>query len=833
VIARNNHESGRLVFPIKLKFKLRTKIIAWSFIPTAIILLLVASTIYVAYQQTTALVILKQDEELTRLSGSEISANLQDFIDRLSNLGNLSEVSEGVPQQQRKALIEWKNKLVIFDSGVYILNNLGRVVAAEPELPLLVGQDWSKRSFFTSQVRNPTLFFSNIESEGPQGERVISLAVPIKDRAGAFKGVAVGMFHLDARAVSPFYGTLIKLRIGQQGAAYLVDGNNQVLYSTNSAYIGRAFPVHPATTPDKHGQVGAIRTHSFDGKDIVAGYAPVPRTHWTLIVERDWGDVIRAGQDYQRFLLLLLALGVIVPTVVVMFGVRRITGPIGDFIAAAQRIAGGDFRQSINIDTGDELEELANQFNAMAIHLQESYETLEARVQQRTQELSALNSLAAVVSRSLDLDQILPDALQMTIEVLGMDSGAVFRFDEETGTPHLVAKQGISEDLIDLSSSMPVGLSIIQRVVETKHPVARLVTEYPPGPMRDVLERDGWQTIVSIPLVAQEKVLGAINVTSRLAVMLSPEDMAVPAAIGQQIGVAIDNARLYNQTVEYARRLEIERQAAETARTTAEAANAAKSDFLANVSHELRTPLASITGFARLVQKRMEERVIPLLPKEGDGRTERAVNQIEDNLHIILTEGQRLTTMINTLLDLEKIESGNMEWQFRSLSMPEVIKQATAATAGLFEGKNLSLLVEYPDHLPRVMGDQEKLMQVLINLISNAVKFTKVGQVTVRAKYDNKNVTISVSDQGMGIAATDQQRLFEKFTQVGDPLTEKPQGTGLGLAISKEIVERHGGRIWVESEEGRGSTFSFAIPVLRRESKEDSTRLQTAKETRP
>lgn len=818
---------------LRPKFKLRTKIIAWSFIPTAIILLLVASTIYWAYQQTTAQVVLKRDEDLTRLSGSEISASFQEFIDRLTNLSSMPEVLGGIPLQQRQALINDKNRLVIFDGGVYVLNNLGRVVAAEPELPLLVGQDWSKRSFFTSQVRNPSLFFSDVESEGPLGERVISLAIPIRDRVGAFKGVAVGMFHLDAEAVSPFYGTLIKLRLGQDGAAYLVDGNNKVIYSTNSDLIGEPMLTHPATAPANLGQVGAIRTRSFDGKDIVAGYAPVPRTHWTLIVEKDWGSVTAASQGYQTFLLLLLVLGVVIPTIVVTFGVRRITGPIADFIGAAQRIAGGDFQQSISINTGDEMEELANQFNAMAIHLQESYETLEARVEQRTQELSALNSLAEVVSRSLDLEQILPDALKKAIEVLGMDSGAVFRFDDETGLLDLVYQQGISEELINLSSHMPVGLSIIQQVVESKHPVARLVADYPPGPMREVLERDGWQTIVSIPLMAQEKVLGAINVTSRLAVELSPEEMAVPATIGQQIGVAMDNARLYNQTVEYTRRLEIERQAAEAARATAEAANAAKSDFLANVSHELRTPLASITGFARLVQKRMEERVIPLLPDEPDGRTERAINQIEENLQIILAEGQRLTTMINTLLDLEKIESGRMEWQFRSISLAEVIHQATAATAGLFASHTLTLLVELPDSLPPVLADQEKLMQVVINLISNAVKFTKSGRVTIRGMQDGENVVIKVIDQGIGIAAADQQRLFEKFTQVGDPLTEKPQGTGLGLAISKEIIDRHGGKIWLESQEGKGSTFSFSLPILKMDSEEGTARVQAVPERHP
>jgi len=185
------------------------------------------------------------------------------------------------------------------------------------------------------------------------------------------------------------------------------------------------------------------------------------------------------------------------------------------------------------------------------------------------------------------------------------------------------------------------------------------------------------------------------------------------------------------------------------------------------------------------------------------------------------------------LLDLEKIESGKMEWQFRPLSVSEVIKQATAATAALFEGKNLSLVVESSDELPPVLGDQDKLMQVVINLISNAVKFTKSGKVTIRSAQEGGDVTIHITDQGIGIAAADQVRLFEKFTQVGDPLTEKPQGTGLGLAISKEIVARHGGRIWVKSVEGKGSTFSFSLPIFWKESREGAARVQAAPEGHP
>jgi signal transduction histidine kinase len=318
--------------------------------------------------------------------------------------------------------------------------------------------------------------------------------------------------------------------------------------------------------------------------------------------------------------------------------------------------------------------------------------------------------------------------------------------------------------------------------------------------------------VVSIPLIAQTKILGAINVASRSEASPSEEALAVAAAIGQQIGVAIDNARLYAQTVRYARDREAARLAAEQARAAAEAANSAKSDFLANVSHELRTPLASILGFARLVRKRLEERVLPALPSE-DTRAQKMTDQVEENLEIIIEEGQRLMLLINNLLDLEKIEAGMMEWRIQPTSMAEVIQKATSATASLFEGKALSLILDVPPDLPLVNGDPDKLLQVVINMISNAVKFSSSGSVTVRACRGDNELVVEVADQGIGISLMDQAFLFEKFTQVGDPIKGKPKGTGLGLAISREIIERHGGRIWVNSQPGQGSTFSFALPL--------------------
>ncbi len=348
--------------------------------------------------------------------------------------------------------------------------------------------------------------------------------------------------------------------------AYLIDGNSRVIYATDSYQTGELFSGHPVTELTTTRQVGALRTRSVDGRDIVAGYAPVPRTDWSLVVEEDWSSLIRPSQGYRQFLSILLVLGVVIPTVVVMIGVRRITGPIEDFITAAKRISGGDFNQTIHVSSGDELEELADQFNTMAVRLDESYETLELRVAQRTHELTALNSLAAVVSQSLDLNQILPDGLSKTIEVMGMEAGGVFRLDADTGYLVLLAQQGISQELIQLSERLPLENSIVKEVVTTKRPISRLLPDYEPGPVRSVLESDGWKTVVSIPLLVQEEVLGAINVLSRRSIELSADELLVPASIGQQIGVAMDNARLYSQTAQYAKQMEIARQAAEEAR---------------------------------------------------------------------------------------------------------------------------------------------------------------------------------------------------------------------------------------------------------------------------
>jgi len=283
-------------------------------------------------------------------------------------------------------------------------------------------------------------------------------------------------------------------------------------------------------------------------------------------------------------------------------------------------------------------------------------------------------------------------------------------------------------------------------------------------------------------------------------------------SLASYTAIALDNANAYRQLNEHEHEIRRLFEEAEKARAVAEEADAAKSAFLSTVSHELRTPLTSVLGFAKIIKKRLEDRIFPLVPA-GDPKVAQTVRQVEDNLKVVVSEGERLTKLIDDVLDLAKIEAGKLEWHMEGVTVGEIIDRATAATASLFEQKSLRLEKQIGSGLPQITGDRDRLIQVVINLISNSVKFTEAGTITCRAERRGSEIVVSVSDTGVGIAPADQPKVFERFKQVGDTLTDKPKGTGLGLPICKEIVEHHGGHIWVESALGRGSTFFFSLPM--------------------
>ncbi len=320
------------------------------------------------------------------------------------------------------------------------------------------------------------------------------------------------------------------------------------------------------------------------------------------------------------------------------------------------------------------------------------------------------------------------------------------------------------------------------------------------------------QSLIYLPLISKDRVLGVITIQSFEKQAYTEYHRNVMQNLAAYTAIALDNAAAYRQLNEQEHEMRRLFDDAERARAIAEDADAAKSAFLSTVSHELRTPLTSVLGFAKIIRKRLDERIFPLI-KTDDRRIQQTMQQVEENLKVVVSEGERLTKLIDDVLDLAKIEAGKLEWHMEPVDLREVIDHATAATSSLLDQKGLTLVKEVAPDLPTLTGDRDRLVQVVINLISNAVKFTDHGSVTCRATTHGGEITVSVVDTGMGIAPEDQPKVFERFKQVGDTLTDKPKGTGLGLPICREIVEHHGGRIWVESALGTGSTFSFAIPV--------------------
>ena len=251
-------------------------------------------------------------------------------------------------------------------------------------------------------------------------------------------------------------------------------------------------------------------------------------------------------------------------------------------------------------------------------------------------------------------------------------------------------------------------------------------------------------------------------------------------------------------------------QALREAKDKAEQLSQMKSSFLSMVSHELRTPLTSIIGFAKLIRKYLSE-----VGEVGDysDSAKKKLDRMDGNMSVIISEGNRLTELVNNVLDLAKLEAGYFEWHFELVSIGEILEHSFASTKVLFDAAKIKFEMDVDPELPLVSGDRNRLVQVCINLLANAVKFTGEGEVTCRARVEGPEVVVSVADTGVGVSPEEVEVIFDKFRQLGDTLTDKPKGTGLGLPICREIVEHHGGRIWHEPNPGGGSIFAFTVPL--------------------
>ena len=530
---------------------MRAKIIAWSFVPTAIILIAVAWVTVTAYQQVTEELVIERNQELTRLSAGEFAAGLTEHTVLLTEYSGLyadptsaAHIHENDLQAQRDALRQARGRLEVFDGGVLVLDNQGTVVAAEPGRPEALGQNWSDRGYFRQMLRSQKPTFSDVVADGPGDADVVVVAVPITGPQGQFLGLLAGMFRLGETTANPFWTEITKLGGGKSGSAYWVDGTGRVIYHSNAERIGDDLSEQQVVQRVSRGEVGALRTRDVEGQDIVASYSPVPGTDWGFVTEESWAVLISPSQRYRHFLLLLLVLGILVPALVVAVGVRRITKPIAELIQVAQDVAGGNFGQTITARTGDEIEELAEQFNAMSAQLAESYARLERRLADRTTELATLNTIAASVSSSPELETVLDDALHKTLQVINVEAGGIYLLEDEAETLRLAAQRGFSPDLISEIERLPVGEGFSGRVVQSGRPLVVRDIAADHRLTKMAVREDGLRSLTSVPLHSKGKVMGALFAATHGYREFTDQDVQLLTSIGHQVGVAIENAQL-------------------------------------------------------------------------------------------------------------------------------------------------------------------------------------------------------------------------------------------------------------------------------------------------
>ena len=301
----------------------------------------------------------------------------------------------------------------------------------------------------------------------------------------------------------------------------------------------------------------------------------------------------------------------------------------------------------------------------------------------------------------------------------------------------------------------------------------------------ELLERFGFRASLAVPLLREDRIIGALVVRRKSTGDFRPEVIELLKTFATQSVLAIQNARLFREIEDKSRQIE--------------AANRHKSEFLANMSHELRTPLNAIIGFSEVLGERLFGEL-----------NEKQAEYTDD----ILTSGRHLLSLINEILDLSKVEAGRMELELAAFDLPLAIDNARTFVRERATKHGITLDVAVDERLGDFTGDERKIKQILLNLLSNAVKFTpEGGRIGIEARQADGVVEISVSDTGVGIAPEDQPKIFEEFRQVGSDYTHKVEGTGLGLTLAKKFVELHGGKIWVESEVGKGSKFTFTLPT--------------------
>ena len=548
----------------------------------------------------------------------------------------------------------------------------------------------------------------------------------------------------------------------------------------DSAMIRAATQGTVFSTPDHSDLLQSFDTIGLPNRD---------NAHWTLIFEEKQSKILSEINSARLVIIGLASLALLIALGIAWLITRNIVLPVQQLAQVSVAISRGEWDVAIpSVKSGDEISKLALAFERMSKELRTLYDNLEMRVIARTSELEAVAKVSAAAAAILDLDKLLQTASELTRASFELAGVQVYLLDESGQNLRRVSESGENTEDTGLNS---IPLDAAESMVAQAGRARRGII------MNDARQPDGAasRSELAMPLMVANKLLGVLALHSAQTDRFTEPELRVMSILADQIAVAVQNANLYHKQSETAQQLAIARQRAEEA-------NKAKSLFLSNMSHELRTPLNIVIGYTSSMLDRPAMYADVPLP-----------TVYANDIQLIRENGYHLIGLINDILDLSKIEAGKLELLYESVSLNDIFRGVLATSIGLVKDKPILIKSDFPDSLPVVWADPTRVRQIILNLMSNAVKFTERGSVTLQAQVETTLIRISVSDTGIGIPEKALPHIFDRYQQASHDISRVYGGTGLGLDISKQLCQMHGGDLVVESVYGQGSIFSFTLPI--------------------
>ena len=635
----------------------------------------------------------------------------------------------------------------------------------------------------------------------------LDICVPVFSNDKFHKVVGIIKGILD---ITHFFDALENIDAGEGGKVVLLSDAGKMLVSKNM------IPVKEKTDPDmipkpEIGNSGWFLTAGNDKPAMLVGFARISLNRNGLNLNTPWSVIAYQPARYAyapvREMIWLVSIpGVCLIVLIFLLGLyiaqKVFVSPLRQLTYMAKRMSDSDLKQKVEINSKDEIGELAESFNQMASNLEKR---------------TSLDNVALNMLSNLKL----PDVLSIVVETLKNTFNALFArvwligdgdlcsdciytdiCPNKEKCLHLKVTVGIyAKD--DEYLRIPIGVLRVGRIAEERKPsMTNDLASDEHIHNLEWLQSEGLVSFAGYPLLIGDGLLGVIAIFCQRPI--SNDEFKMLGSFVNRTAMAIQNASLHAEITELNLNLEQKvkdrTQKLELANTKLKKADRMKSEFLANMSHELRTPLNAIIGFAEILR---------------DGICGELNDDQKSAVIDIHESGKHLLQMINDILDLSKVEAGRMELQLEEFPITKAMNEVQSIIRDMANKKGLNLQFFIPDDLPDIRADQVKFKQIMYNLVSNAIKFTPQGDITVKAECDDKEFTIEVKDTGIGIDPRDHEVIFDEFSQLDSSQSRQYEGTGLGLSLTKKLVEMHDGRIWMESEGlGLGSKLTFTIPHI-------------------